>query len=329
MTDNEHETKMARPRMAAGALFFDASDRLLLVEPSYKDYQDIPGGYVEQGESPREACVREVREELGIEPSIGRLLVVDWAPNPGEGDKVLYLFDGGRLHTDHCQPDRSASERASGLRLPQRRTDPGPHHSPSRPPNYRRRSGPHDRPDCLPGEWRVTRDLILIRPLDQLVDVTQAPDVGIHLDRVYSGSMKELLTALLPALVAGEGPGTMDGGTIGPADLFPSRARRPRRYRTNLRQQSAGHRLPTRVPARHIQRPSLDAAASDRSENPRPIGEVTRLAERAGALARDGLTNGALLPPRTELTGASTGRVATAPWSKRKARTLVGLPMQC
>ncbi|MFE2032955.1 NUDIX domain-containing protein [Streptomyces scopuliridis] len=103
MTDNEHETKMARPRMAAGALFFDASDRLLLVEPSYKDYQDIPGGYVEQGESTREACVREVREELGIEPSIGRRLVVDWAPNPGEGDKVLYLFDGGRLHTDHCQ----------------------------------------------------------------------------------------------------------------------------------------------------------------------------------------------------------------------------------
>ncbi|MEU6864928.1 hypothetical protein ABZ924_16865 [Streptomyces sp. NPDC046876] len=25
------------------------------------------------------------------------MLVVDWAPNPGEGDKVLYLFDGGQL----------------------------------------------------------------------------------------------------------------------------------------------------------------------------------------------------------------------------------------
>ena len=100
MSENEHEAKMAHPRMAAGALFFDDADRVLLVEPSYKDYRDIPGGYVEQGESPRQACVREVEEELGIKPHIGRLLVVDWAPNPGEGDKVLYLFDGGRLSAD-------------------------------------------------------------------------------------------------------------------------------------------------------------------------------------------------------------------------------------
>ncbi|MHC0429490.1 NUDIX domain-containing protein [Streptomyces sp. O3] len=101
MSENEHEVKMARPRMAAGALFFDDADRVLLVEPSYKDYCDIPGGYVEMGESPRQACEREVHEELGIKPPIGRLLVVDWAPNPGEGDKVLYLFDGGHLSTAH------------------------------------------------------------------------------------------------------------------------------------------------------------------------------------------------------------------------------------
>ncbi|MFE9532618.1 NUDIX domain-containing protein [Streptomyces sp. NPDC006691] len=103
MSENEHEAKMAHPRMAAGALFFDDADRVLLVEPSYKDYRDIPGGYVEHGESPRQACVREVQEELGIEPHIGRLLVVDWAPNPGEGDKVLYLFDGGRLGAEQRQ----------------------------------------------------------------------------------------------------------------------------------------------------------------------------------------------------------------------------------
>ncbi|SCK06047.1 NUDIX hydrolase [Streptomyces sp. WMMB 322] len=88
---------MARPRMAAGALFFDEHDRVLMVEPAYKDYWDIPGGYVEHGESPRQACIREVREELGITPPIGRLLAVDWAPAKREGDKVLYLFDGGLL----------------------------------------------------------------------------------------------------------------------------------------------------------------------------------------------------------------------------------------
>ncbi|MFD8325202.1 NUDIX domain-containing protein [Streptomyces lydicus] len=97
MSDNEHEAKMARPRMASGALFFDDQGRVMMLEPTYKDYREIPGGYVETGESPRQACIREVREELGIEPEIGRLLAVDWAPSPAEGDKVLYIFDGGVL----------------------------------------------------------------------------------------------------------------------------------------------------------------------------------------------------------------------------------------
>jgi ADP-ribose pyrophosphatase YjhB (NUDIX family) len=83
--------------MAAGALFFDPQGRVLMVEPSYKSYWEIPGGYVETGESPRQACMREVLEELGITPAIGTLLAVDWAPSEREGDKVLYIFDGGEL----------------------------------------------------------------------------------------------------------------------------------------------------------------------------------------------------------------------------------------
>lgn len=94
MAANEHEAKMAHPRVAAGALFFDQAGRVLMVEPSYKDYWDIPGGYVETGESPLQAAAREVREELGITPRLGRLLAVDWAPNRSEGDKILYLFEG-------------------------------------------------------------------------------------------------------------------------------------------------------------------------------------------------------------------------------------------
>ncbi|WP_190200918.1 NUDIX domain-containing protein [Streptomyces djakartensis] len=101
MALNAQEAKMAHPRMAAGALFFDAAGRVLMVEHTYKDYWEIPGGYVETGESPLHAAVREVQEELGIKPPIGRLLAVDWAPNEAEGDKVLYLFDGGQLSQEH------------------------------------------------------------------------------------------------------------------------------------------------------------------------------------------------------------------------------------
>lgn len=100
MTETEQEQRMARPRMAAGALFFNDQGHVLLVRPSYKPMWEIPGGYIETGESPLTACGREVREELGLAPAIGPLLVVDWAPSAAEGDKVLYIFDGGQLTPD-------------------------------------------------------------------------------------------------------------------------------------------------------------------------------------------------------------------------------------
>ncbi len=87
----------ARPLVAAGAVFVDSAGRVLLVRPTYKDGWEIPGGYVEEGESPRDACAREILEELAIVVEPGRLLVVDWAPHPAEGDKILYVFDGGEL----------------------------------------------------------------------------------------------------------------------------------------------------------------------------------------------------------------------------------------
>jgi 8-oxo-dGTP pyrophosphatase MutT (NUDIX family) len=55
---------------------------------------------VDRGESPATACEREVREELGLNRTVRRLLVHDWAPNDSEGDKVLYVFDCGELGED-------------------------------------------------------------------------------------------------------------------------------------------------------------------------------------------------------------------------------------
>ncbi|MGK5642754.1 NUDIX domain-containing protein [Streptomyces sp. URMC 126] len=78
------------------------------MRPSYKPGWEIPGGYVETGESPLAACRREVAEELGICPPVGPLLVVDWAPNPAEGDKVLFVFDGGVLGRRHREAVRPA-----------------------------------------------------------------------------------------------------------------------------------------------------------------------------------------------------------------------------
>jgi 8-oxo-dGTP pyrophosphatase MutT (NUDIX family) len=94
------EFRAATPRVAAGVLFRDGAGRVLLVKPTYKDGWDIPGGYVEPGESPKQAAAREIEEELGLTQPIGRLLVVDWAPHPDEGDKLLFIFDGGPLQPE-------------------------------------------------------------------------------------------------------------------------------------------------------------------------------------------------------------------------------------
>jgi 8-oxo-dGTP pyrophosphatase MutT (NUDIX family) len=55
---------------------------------------------------PVAAARREVREEIGIEPPVGRLLVADWwsdSPDGVGGAKVLFVFDGGRLAADHLE----------------------------------------------------------------------------------------------------------------------------------------------------------------------------------------------------------------------------------
>jgi hypothetical protein len=45
--------RVARKRVAAGALIRDDDGRILFVEPNYKPVLDIPGGIAENGESPR------------------------------------------------------------------------------------------------------------------------------------------------------------------------------------------------------------------------------------------------------------------------------------
>lgn len=87
----------ATPRTASAALYFDGPENVLLVHPTYKDGWDLPGGYIMPGETPTSALRRELVEELGEPLPIGRLLVADWAPNDREGDKLLWIFDGGEL----------------------------------------------------------------------------------------------------------------------------------------------------------------------------------------------------------------------------------------
>jgi len=85
-------------RIGAGLICRDADGRVLLVQPTYKPTWEIPGGVVEAGESPAATVAREVREELGVELVVGRLLVVDWLPiRPPKTEGLMMQFDGGVL----------------------------------------------------------------------------------------------------------------------------------------------------------------------------------------------------------------------------------------
>ena len=84
---------------SAGALLFDGGGRLLVLKPTYKQGWTVPGGQMEaDGETPWEACRREVREECGLDVVSGRLRCVDFLrPRPGHPGGLRFLFDCGRL----------------------------------------------------------------------------------------------------------------------------------------------------------------------------------------------------------------------------------------
>jgi len=96
----EYFATLPKKPLAGGALFFDRRGRLLIMRPTYRKDWIIPGGMVEAGESPFQACVREVKEELGLKLKIGRLLCVDYQPVRAKDfidDSMQFIFDGGVL----------------------------------------------------------------------------------------------------------------------------------------------------------------------------------------------------------------------------------------
>jgi 8-oxo-dGTP diphosphatase len=89
---------LPRKRLIAHVLLTDDQDRVLLCETRFKTDWELPGGIVEPGESPRLGAIREVREELGVDWPVGRLLVADWMPPYlGWEDAIEMIFDGGRV----------------------------------------------------------------------------------------------------------------------------------------------------------------------------------------------------------------------------------------
>jgi len=116
------ELMLPRIPVSAGAVIFDRAGRLLILKPTYKSGWTIPGGVMEDdGETPWQACQREVREECGLEVRRGRLACMDFRrPRPGRPGGIRFLFDCGplsrkRLAAIVLQPEEIAEYRLASL----------------------------------------------------------------------------------------------------------------------------------------------------------------------------------------------------------------------
>lgn len=83
---------------SGAAILRDEHGRFVVEKPNYRNHWLLPGGGVDAGEDARQATRREIREELGLDVEVGRLLAVNWVPSNAEYGApmgVHFVFDAG------------------------------------------------------------------------------------------------------------------------------------------------------------------------------------------------------------------------------------------
>ena len=77
---------------ACSAIIKNAKEEILLVKIKFKEGRwQLPGGLIEKGESPWEACEDRIFQEIGIQSKISKLVGVFYRP---EKDANIFIFQG-------------------------------------------------------------------------------------------------------------------------------------------------------------------------------------------------------------------------------------------
>jgi ADP-ribose pyrophosphatase YjhB (NUDIX family) len=102
---------------AAGVLISRPDGRTLMVRTHHRTGLVLPGGMVEEGESPAVAAEREVREEVGLDVRVTRLLAVQHKPADDRApDRYLFDFECEPLSATPLLRLQTRSPRSSGCR---------------------------------------------------------------------------------------------------------------------------------------------------------------------------------------------------------------------
>ncbi len=98
---------LPKKRIGASIIFLNKDKELLVLKLSYKrDGWGIPGGVVDEFESPIKAAIREAKEEIGIKVKVLNCLVVDFTKEKighyiSEG--LQFVFFGGILKDEEIK----------------------------------------------------------------------------------------------------------------------------------------------------------------------------------------------------------------------------------
>jgi 8-oxo-dGTP diphosphatase len=96
MDRQEYLKSLPRKNAGSSVLIFNSKNELLLVKPSYKEGWLLPGGAINEKESPTEACFREVYEELRLKLKDIKFISVDYIRYEDE-EGFRFVFYAGVL----------------------------------------------------------------------------------------------------------------------------------------------------------------------------------------------------------------------------------------
>ena len=96
MNQKANKNLFPEKRVSSIGFILNEEQKVLLVKPSYYKFWHLPGGFVDEHESPLQAISREIKEEINLNLKPERLMMVDYETGSEQTKEVLvFIFDFG------------------------------------------------------------------------------------------------------------------------------------------------------------------------------------------------------------------------------------------